>query len=309
MVTAAVRDFKIAHPDVDISVNTLHMPLWDNNPYITNSSRRRLSSRITVDYSAYINIANQAPGHFVTKIHKWLERITGLTIPVTLGHGDIHMSADEVNSKPITDKPYWIIVCGGKTDFTTKWWNYNHANKVVENLSDRFDFVQIGGKPTGVYPEHVNFPLNGVINMIGDTSIRDLIKLIYHSEGVICPVTFPMHLAAAIPNKDGTAKKCVVIAGGREPPHWEAYPGHRFLHTVQKLDCCKTGGCWARRAQLVNDGQPWNNNQLCVKPVQIDPELRIAQCMHDIDAEAVITAVNSYYNKIKITIGGKEYQC
>ena len=36
----------------------------------------------------------------------------------------------------------------------------------------------------------------------------------------------PMHLAAAVPTTDGRPRACVVIAGGREPVAWEAYPWH-----------------------------------------------------------------------------------
>jgi len=46
----------------------------------------------------------------------------------------------------------------------------------------------------------------------------------------------------------------VVIAGGREPAHWEQYPGHQFLHTIGALDCCRTGGCWKSRTVPLNDG-------------------------------------------------------
>ena len=32
-------------------------------------------------------------------------------------------------------------------------------------------------------------------------------------------------------------RPCVVIAGGREPPHFTAYPHHQFIHTVGALRC------------------------------------------------------------------------
>jgi len=65
-----------------------------------------------------------------------------------------------------------------------------------------------------------------------------------------------MHLAPAIEPKRGlkARRPCVVIAGGREPPHWEAYPTHAFLHTVGTLACCLTGGCWRSRTRALGDG-------------------------------------------------------
>jgi hypothetical protein len=47
----------------------------------------------------------------------------------------------------------------------------------------------------------------------------------------------------------------VVIAGGREAPHWEAYPGHQFIHTVGVLRCCATGGCWKSHTKPLGDGK------------------------------------------------------
>ena len=33
-------------------------------------------------------------------------------------------------------------------------------------------------------------------------------------------------------------RPCVVVAGGREPAHWEAYPDHQFIHNNGALRCC-----------------------------------------------------------------------
>jgi hypothetical protein len=67
-----------------------------------------------------------------------------------------------------------------------------------------------------------------------------------------------MHLAAAVPLPEGRKRlrHCVVIAGGREPAHWEQYPGHHYLHTIGQLDCCAAGGCWKSRTVPLGDGSP-----------------------------------------------------
>src|SRR6185437_7025840 len=105
--------------------------------------------------------------------------------------------------------------------------------------------------------------------------------LMYHAEGVLCGVTLAMHLAAAVPLKPGTCKQraCVVVAGGREPPHWEAYPHHQFLSTVGTLPCCANGGCWKSRCQLVGDGDAKDRHEVCSYPVLLTPQLRIPRCM------------------------------
>jgi hypothetical protein len=119
----------------------------------------------------------------------------------------------------------------------------------------------------------------------------------HFADGVICPVTFAMHLAAAVPTRSDMSRvrPCVVIAGGREPAHWEAYPGHQFISTNGTLPCCQSGGCWKSRCQLVGDGDPKDRHDVCERPVQIRPDLRIAECLHRITAGDVIRCIEAYY--------------
>ena len=45
-----------------------------------------------------------------------------------------------------------------------------------------------------------------------------------------------------------------MVAGGREPPHFTAYPHHQYIHTVGALRCCDDGGCWKSRTRALGDG-------------------------------------------------------
>jgi len=128
-----------------------------------------------------------------------------------------------------------------------------------------------------------------------------VIRLIHHAEGVICPVTFAMHVAAAL------HKPCVVTADGREPWWWEGYINspdrhfgdhcaavsvpHRFLHTIGALDCCQTGGCW--KSQVV--GKPVLGPRDCVKSVALQRGRQSPACMMAVTPEIVADAVLSYY--------------
>ena len=115
----------------------------------------------------------------------------------------------------------------------------------MDHFQGRIPFVQCGEQG------HWHPRLAHVIDLVGRTTTREFVRLMYHAEGVLCPVTFAMHLAAAVPTRAGRPphRPCVVVAGGREPPHWEAYPHHQFLHTVGMLSCCADGGCWKSRCQ------------------------------------------------------------
>ena len=105
-----------------------------------------------------------------------------------------------------------------------------------------------------------------------------------------------MHLAAAVETRVGRkgVRPCVVVAGGREPPHWEAYPTHQFISTVGALSCCAAGGCWRSRCQLVGDGDPKDSHNVCERPVDVHEDLRIPKCMDIITPEDVIRRIELY---------------
>lgn len=304
MLTAAVRDLKLAHPDVEIGVRTTAKALWENNPHINHKMRESDADIVISSEYDLINQSNQLPYHFIHGFRMDLEKKLDLTIPATCFHGDIHLSDEEKNWVSQIEETghkndYWIIMAGGKYDFTAKWWNPSSYQRVVNKLKTEVKFVQCGSS------EHWHPKLSGVIDMIGKTDIRQFVRLMYHAQGVVCPVTFAMHLAAAVPTKGGMPKNrpCVVIAGGREPAQWEAYPHHRYLSTNGSLMCCDDGGCWKSRCQTIDDGDD-KNDDLCINPIAINSELSIPKCMDMISAQDVIRSVNQYF------IGGsiKPYQ-
>jgi hypothetical protein len=115
----------------------------------------------------------------------------------------------------------------------------------------------------------------------------------YHAQGVLCPVTFAMHLAAAVDVKNGAPKNrpCVVVAGGREPSQWEAYPHHQYIHTNGALLCCDNGGCWRSRTVPLGDGDPKDQlDKLCVDVVG-----NLPRCMDMITDDEVIRRIELYF--------------
>jgi hypothetical protein len=83
----------------------------------------------------------------------------------------------------------------------------------------------------------------------------------------------------------------VVVAGGREPPHFTAYPHHQFIHTVGALRCCDDGGCWKSRTLPLGDGDAKDApGELCVDVVG-----RLPRCMDMIGADEVIRRVETYF--------------
>ncbi len=190
----------------------------------------------------------------------------------------------------IKDK-FWIIMAGGKRDFTAKWWSPKYYQRVVDHFKGRITFVQCGEKG------HWHPPLKNVVSLIGKTDLRQFIRLIYHSVGVVSPVTFAMHAAVAIECKHGMLNRpAVIIAGGREPSQWEKYPNHRFMETTGALKCCDNGGCWKSRCQKVGDGDKKDTEEeLCMHPVRLKGKINVPKCMFMIKPEDVIRAIEMYY--------------
>ena len=276
MLTAAVRDLHRSHPDkFQTCVQTSAGSLWDHNPLVTQMPAA--DSEIEDIQCAYplIHRSNRTPHHFIHGFIQDLGDKLGVKIEPTEFKGDIHLSEDErrwmsqVQEITRMTVPFWIIGAGGKFDFTAKWWPVERYQQVVDHFAGRILFVQVGEV------HHHHPPLRGVLDLRGKTNLRQLIRLMHHAQGVLCPVTLHMHLAAAVPVRKGMPKNrpCVVVAGGREPAQWEAYPHHQYLHRNGALPCCDQGGCWKSRVVPLGDKDPKDElNKLCTHVVHLrDP--------------------------------------
>jgi hypothetical protein len=109
-----------------------------------------------------------------------------------------------------------------------------------------------------------------------------------------------MHLAAAVEVRGGRPKNrpCVVVAGGREPSQWEAYPHHQYIHLNGALFCCDNGGCWKSRTVPLGDNDEKDRN-LCVDVIpETAPGPRggpLPRCMDMITAEEVVRRIEFYF--------------
>jgi ADP-heptose:LPS heptosyltransferase len=294
LLTAAVRDLHLCHPgQFQTDVRTLAPDLWQGNPHLTSLSEDDPEVTLLDCQTPLVNRSTYAPYHVIQGFMEFLNDALDLKITPTAFKGDIHLSADErcwcSQVQEITQEsvPFWIVVAGGKYDFTTKWWDSRRYQQVVDHFRGKILFVQVGDT------KHRHPALRGVIDLRGRTNLRQLLRLVYHAQGVLTPVSLLMHLAAAVPIKGGKAapRPCVVVAGGREPPQWEAYPHHQFIHTVGALPCCVTTGCWKSRTIPLGDGQDMDRPEnLCLDVVDGLPH-----CMELITAEEVIHRIEMHF--------------
>jgi ADP-heptose:LPS heptosyltransferase len=309
MLTAAVRDLHQSNPGCFLTdVRTPCPALWENCEYLTPLSDDDPAVETIDCHYPLIHQSNSGPWHFIHGFSHFLGRQLQVTITPSTFKGHIPLTQQEkawisqVQEITEVEVPFWIIAAGGKLDFTIKWWDTHRFQKVVSYFRNKILFVQVGENG------HHHPPLHGVIDLRGKTDLRQLVRLVHHSKGVLCPVTSLMHLAAAIDVPEGSPKNraCVVVAGGREPSQWEAYPHHQYIHTNGALPCCDHGGCWKSRTVPLGDGDikdlPEN---LCVAPVtktytspgskHTKQSYFLPHCMDMITAEEVIRRVELYY--------------
>ena len=301
VMTNAIRDLHKAYPGKYLTdVRSPAPDIFINNPYITkldynekeynvlNAAYSRLPQNdmskesrtamlgdiLSIDmHYPLIHSSGECGWHFSYGHRVWLEEMLGVDIPQTTIYPEIYLSEQERNWQSplsvhygITQK-YWVINAGAKNDTGLK--QYPYYQDVIDMLISKMDIkvVQIGQKT------HLHKPLNGSIDMLGKTNLRELFRLIYHAEGVITCVSLPMHIAAAF------RKPCVVIGGAREGTRWELYPNQQFIYVNGCLLCATGDGCW--RANLNN----------CNNKIEGVP-----RCMTLIKPEDIIRGVERYYD-------------
>jgi ADP-heptose:LPS heptosyltransferase len=294
MLTAAVRDLHRCYPGRFVTdVRTSCPALWDHNPYLTPLDENDADVRLIDCHYPSIHKSNQTPYHFLSGFTDFLNDQLNLQIAVTDFRGDIHIAEQErgwfsqVEDVKGRSTPFWLFASGGKRDYTIKWWDPARYQQIVDHFRGRIEFVQVGEA------DHHHPALEGVVDLRGQTNLRQLVRLMYHAQGAISAVSLLMHLAAAVEVKEGMPKNrpCVVVAGGREPPHFTAYPHHQYLHTVGTLLCCDNGGCWKSRTVPLGDGDEKDRPEnLCVDTVGSLP-----RCMDMITADEVIRRIEMYF--------------
>jgi ADP-heptose:LPS heptosyltransferase len=298
MLTAAVRDLHLTFPgEYQTDVRTPCAQLWENNSFITPLDENDEDVEVIECHYPLIHQSNHLPYHFVHAFRLFLSETLERDIKPHAFKGHIPLTSEEkgwlsqVEETEGVGVRFWIIVAGGKMDFTAKWWDPARAQAVVNHFKGRIVFVQCGATD----PNHNHPKLNNVVDLVGKTDLRQMVRLMYHADGVVCPVTMFMHLAAAVESKAGRPinRPCVVVAGGREPSQWEAYPHHAYLHTMGMLPCCDDGGCWKSRVVPLGDGDE-KDQSLCLRPVTRPSGVVLPQCLEMIKVHDVIQAIEKY---------------
>lgn len=289
MMTAAVRDLHRAYPGRFLTaISSPHPYIWEGNPHISDFPIGE-GNLIEMDCSRLLARANEGSYHFVHAFVDDLEQKMGLRLPCTEMKGEIYIGDEDkkwamkyLYEKQISD--FWLLEVGDLGGVGTKWWPREYYQAVVDYFRGRITFLTIG---SGLR-EDTWEPLDGVVVSGVPVASREALRLVYHSSGLLCSTGMLMHAAAATPAAPGLphARPAVVLAGGREPTQWNAYPGHKYLGSQGTLKCCLRGGCWRN---YVSPGL--SAPEACKRPVTG----QLAKCMQLITPDHVIQAIESYY--------------
>lgn len=285
VLSAAIRELHEQHSkQFETDVRVAHRAIFEGSPHITtlDDETETIEAHYHIGEYATIAASNQRPIHMLEAYCEGLSKALGL--PETLRPRnwlDPSIFLDEEEKswtsqvQEFTGRPtrFWLVNAGTKDDYTAKLWpNYQ---QVIDQTKHAINWVQIGAS------EHEHPALSGAISLVGKTDLRQLIRLVYHADGVLCGVTALGHLAHWVERKPETMRQAVIISGGRESPHWFQYPGQHVFHTIGQFDCCERGGCWRSRA-LPRPQSQLSNESVCDHPVDGAP-----LCMRSITPDSV----------------------
>lgn len=274
-MTAAVYSLHRSHPGkYATSVESCYPDVFAYNPDVVPS--RAGAAVVQMHYPA-VHQSNERGVHFTQAWCEHLSAALGVPVPLLTNRPHLYFADSD---PPVED--FWLVCSGGKRDFTTKLWGRDNYQRVVSILKGVVRFVQVGSASDD-HPV-----LDGLYeNMVGRTTLRGLFDLARRARGVLCGVSLLMHVAAAL------EKPAVVVAGGREPVQWNAYPRQQYVHIIGSLPCRSVQGhvghaCWRSRVVPLGDGS-WYDGDTCERPVDGLP-----QCMRMITPEHVAELVMRY---------------
>lgn len=282
-MTAAVESLHATYPGQYLTdVRTPASEIWENNPHITKLEEDEAET-IEVGYTS-IDRCGQCNIPFLAGYTEGLGEKLGIPLRLTTNRPCLYLSDEEKGwTNQIQEvfselqgrqEPFWLLDAGVKSDYTAKQWPLEYFQEVVDQTAGDILWVQVGSL------EHDHVRIQGALDMIGRTDHRQLIRLAYHAEGGLGPVTYLQHLIAAWENP------YLCLLGGREASTWVQYPIQHTFSCIGQLPCCRDNGCWKSRIVKRGDGDE-KDDSLCRRPV-LGLTRPVGKCMASIKPEEVL---------------------
>lgn len=268
--------------------------IYEHNPLVVPLEKTDGSWRFIETHYPAIDDSDHAHRHFMDAYCDFLGQKLGVPLSLRcpswlpkerrdawVSKPYLYLSEEEKAAHPMEELlgqrvPYWVVAAGTKDDLTAKGWGHANYQRVVDLLRGRAQFVQVGEQ------HHLHKPLSGVIDLLGQTDTRQLIRLCFHADGGLGPSTFIQHIFAA------WQRPYVCLLGGREPLSWCSYPTQVTMASHGQLPCCRIKACWKSRTVALGDGKE-QERSLCELPVMLEEP--VPKCLAMIEPERVVRAI------------------
>ena len=286
-----VRDFWAVCGDLfELKMNTHFPHIWDHDPHISDFDDPDLyipiGPRIATQRSqtSYLHISHayRVCIEYILRENYEID----VSIPQDIVIPELYLSEEERDEKPEIEGDYWLITTGGSpVTYTSKLWPFHRWQQVVGAFPS-LQFVQIGAD----HDFHPRLEGTNIIDRVGQTEdIRRLMKLFYRCVGSLGLVSAQMHLAAAF------KKRCVTVAGAREPTSFEHYNFQSYLTNQGCMLCPKLDPKAPTKAFKDPTQACWRNSvDACPNTVIIDKH-KFTKCLAMITTDQVIKAVQDHY--------------
>lgn len=214
-LTAALRDLHRCYPGKFITdVRSTAPALWQYHPHLTALSSEDPKVVWLCPPSEVLWPVDGSTLHPLDAWVDWINQCLGLRIRPTEYRGEVPLSAIEkrwvskVQELAEEVVPFWILEAGGP--YSTLAGRRNSADRIVRALKGEVAFVQIGMHGE----DHPR--VRGTIDLRGQSSLREWIRLIYHAQGLLTTTPFLSHLAAAVSRRHLQRRSCVTLTANPE---------------------------------------------------------------------------------------------
>ena len=256
LLTTVVRDLRAVLPEErSIHITTSCPEVWADNPHVSAARPAPDDQVLAVPYgqaSRSLATGGSYRKHALMWGVEYAAKDLDLDITCTDPKPDLYLSDDEFTNPPngLSSGKYWLFSLDTKASDTSYQWPDERWQEIVNALIAK-------DVPTYAHKSHQEAFHSPKLAGVGENAqplfIRDLMRLVKHSCGVVTYPGVVMHLAAAF------EKECLVI-GGPEPKAWNAYERnhhsfgdlasaitrpHNYIHPTDLLSCSRAEGCGA----------------------------------------------------------------
>ena len=221
--TAAVRNVCAQYPNIKFVLPKTNEDIFLNNPdFVVLGNCDSYTQLPKITYGSLELEKQGANGSIVEAYTKSLCQLLGIAqVPLTVRKPVLFLTYEEKErSKEWND----AILLNANCQTCSRSKGYPHWQKVVDMLNGR-RIVQIGGNEA----RDLSLELNGVEDMRGKTTLRDLIVMAYGCKGVMSPPSCITNIAGAFD------KPQIVVNASREPDVISSY--ENVVHISHRSRC------------------------------------------------------------------------